>query len=383
MRLVLLVVFATLSVFGTAQNTLLNRPGTVDDLVILEGAAALLNGARAENVRPSADGASIELVDGALAGSLTIAGIQTRFPFNEAIPSWNGHTPPDTGFRVWMSPILANRAPSSWFDAGTWGHITDELTTRIIPLNSGVYNIDTLLLHTVADGVAVRFDLVRSSSDRPSPRIFLFALSYSNSTGNQALARKFGPDRRAPITPSRLDIPYHSQVVKKSAWIGRICSPCSVNMALGRFGIKQDTQALATELYDPVSDAFGVWHRAIQGASQQGVRGYITRFRTWGQVSEALARGYVICPSIRFKANEVDDPMRRHGRRMSGTEGHLVLLTGINTDGTVTVHDTASKDHGVNSVWRQEELAKAWFDKGGVAYVFTGPRGAAAVPMNP
>lgn len=375
MRAILLILLGALTLTAAAQNTLVNRPGTVDDLVILEGAHQLMNGALAENVRPSADGNSFELVDGARAGSLTIPMIQSRFPFNEAIPSWNGYTPRDTGFRVWMNPVLANRAPSAWFDAGTWGRINDELTTRVIPLNCGVYNIDTLLLNVPATGVAVRFDLVRATLDTPSPRIHLFALSYTNSTGNHQLARQFGPDRRAPVSTVQLDVPFFSQVVDRSAWIGRICSPCSVNMALARFGVQYDTQQLADEIFDPVSDAFGVWHRAVQGASQQGVRGYITRFRTWGQVSDALNRGHIIVPSIRFEAGEVNDPMVKHGRRKNGTKGHLVLLTGISSDGTVMVHDTASKDYGVNSVWQQEDLARAWFDKGGVAYVFTGPRG--------
>ncbi len=379
MRAILLLILATLTFTGAAQNQLLNPPGTVDDLVILEGAPQLLHGAHAENVRPTADGAAIELVDGVRSGSLTIPIVPARFPFNEAIPSWNGHAPRDTGFRVWMNPILANRAPSSWFDAGTWGRLSDELTTRVIPLSFGSYNIDTLELNTLATGVAIRFDLVRASADTPSPRIFMFSLSYTNSTGNHQLARQFGADRRAPIQPVQLDVPYFSQVVERNAWIGRICSPCSVNMALARFGVQRDTQELASEIFDPVADAFGVWHRAVQAASQDGVRGYITRFRTWGQVSDALNRGYIIVPSIRFKAGEVNDPMVQFGRRKNGTQGHLVLLTGINSDGTVLVHDTASKDHGVNSVWQQDDLARAWFDKGGVAYVFTGPRGAPAV----
>lgn len=373
MRALLLLIFVTVSSTVFAQNTLTYPSGTVDDLVMLEGAQQLMGG-RAENIRASADGEYIELVDGARTGSLTLPVVQSRFPFNEAIPSWNGWAAPDTGFRVWMNPLLTNRAPCAWFDAGTWGRMSDELTTRVIPLNCGLYNIDTLQLNSLASGVSVRFDLVRASANLPSPRIYLFSLSYTNSTGNQQLARQFGVDRRAPVQTARVDVPYYSQVVDRESWIGRICSPCSVNMALATYGIRRDTQTLASEIYDPISDAFGVWHRSVQGASQEGVRGYITRFRTWGQVSNALARGEVVCASIRFERGEVDDPMVRHGRRKNGTNGHLILITGTNADGTVAVHDTASKDFGVNSIWRQEELAKAWFDKGGVAYVFTGPR---------
>ncbi len=374
MRIILSLFIVTIALAASAQNTLTYPPGTVDDLVVIDGAQNLMRGARADNVRASADGSFVELVDGALAGSLTIPMISGKFQWNEAIPSWNGWTAKNTGFRVWMNPVLANRAQSAWFDAGTWGRVSDELTTRIIPLHHGIYNIDTLQLNTLAEGVAVRFDLVRMSADLPSPKIFMFCLAYTNSTGNQQLARKFANPKAQQLGGASLQIPYKSQVVSRENWIGRICSPASVNMAMAQFGIQQETQTVAADLYDPVCDAFGVWHRSIQGASQEGLRGYITRFRNWNDVTKEIAQGHVVCASIRFKAREVDDPMVRHNRRKNGTEGHLVLITGVRADGTVTVHDTASKDYGVNSVWRQEELAKAWFDKGGVAYVFTGRR---------
>lgn len=355
-----------------AQNTLTYPPGTVDDLVIIEGAGRLGNGARLHNVRPTADGKSFELTDGAVTGSLILPVIPSRFPFNEAIPSWNGWVSKDGGFRVWLNVAFADRSPGTWFDAGTWGRVPDELTTRVIPLKQGVYNIDYLQLNKLASGVSVRFDFFRTTPTSESPRIHLFALSYSNSTGNPELARQFQTiEKPIPQTINR-KVPYYSQVVKNSAWIGRICSPCSVNMVLSSFGVKRDTQSVAAMLFDPVADAFGVWHRSVQGAAQEGVRGYITRFRTWNNVYEHLKAGSLIAASIRFKPGEVNDPLRPHGKRKNGTEGHLILIKGITSDGKVIVHDTTSKDFGVDSVWMQEDLAKAWFDKGGVSYVFTG-----------
>src|SRR5690606_9803248 len=132
MRVILLLICISITLTSVAQNTLTYPSGTVDDLIVIEGAHNLLAGARAENICASPDGSAIQLVDGALAGSLTLPHIPTRFQFNEAIPSWNGTAEKNTGFRVWMNPILSNRAQSSWFDAGTWGNISDELTTRVI-----------------------------------------------------------------------------------------------------------------------------------------------------------------------------------------------------------------------------------------------------------
>jgi hypothetical protein len=161
-------------------------------------------------------------------------------------------------------------------------------------------------------------------------------------------------------------------VVPNKKWIGRICSPCSINMVLGHFGIRESTQDVAAMLYDPVSDAFGVWHRSVEGGAQLGLRGYVTRLRNWNDVTDLLKHGDLICASIRFRPEEVQDPIRAFGRRKHGTEGHLILIKGVTSDGRVITHDTASKDYGVNLAWKKEELAKAWFDKGGVAYVFSG-----------
>lgn len=372
LRFLLLFIFVTPQ-FLPAQNTLGFPSGTVDGLTIIEGATKLMAGARADNVRPTADGTGIELQDGAVAGSLTIPVVAAQFPFNEAIPSWNGWVPRNEGgFRVWVTPLMADRSPSSWFDAGTWGKVNDDITTRVIPFAGGLYNIDTILLSKLAQGISVRIDLVRARPESPSPRINQFALSYTNSTGNQQLARQFGSASAGRVQSVQLDIPFRSQVVDNSQIIGRICSPCSVAMSLAYYGVDRNTQSLANMLYDPPSDAFGVWHRSIQGGAQEGLRGYITRFRNWNDVAAALKQNHVISASVRFRPGEVNDPMVKHGRRKNGTEGHLIIITGVNSDGTVTVHDTASKDYGVHSVWSQDDLARAWFNKGGVAYVFTG-----------
>jgi hypothetical protein len=49
-----------------------------------------------------------------------------------------------------------------------------------------------------------------------------------------------------------------------------------------------------------------------------------------------------------------------------------VVIKGFAPGRRVVTHDSASKDHGPNESWREDDLGKAWFDKGGVAYVFTG-----------
>jgi hypothetical protein len=382
-QLIPLVLLLSLTASAPAQNSLRYPQNTVDGLLLLEGASSLLQGAQSQGVRPTGDGMAVELIDGVRDGFITLSSLPTDFPFNEAIPSWNGYAPENTGFLVRMRPSSA-RGDMEWLEAGRWGAIAETQTTRVVNLRYGKYDIDTLLLSLPVRNVDVRIDLVRADPGAPSPNVRLFALAYTNSLGDPALFQKFGRAGHGSAgRAAEVNIPYRSQVIPNKKWIGRICSPASITMALATYGIKVETQDVAASLYDSVADAFGVWNRSIQGGAQYGLRGYIRRYRNWDDVAQQLAQGSVICASIRFKAGEVVDPLAAHKLRKKGTEGHLVIVKGLTADGRAIVHDTASKDHGVSSIWSQEDLGKAWFDKGGVAYVITGPAGKSFTRTKP
>ncbi|MCX7964074.1 MAG: C39 family peptidase [Candidatus Sumerlaea chitinivorans] len=371
-------VFAILLVAGrTPANVFINPPYSVDALLIVEGARDLMSGAQAEGMVPQTDGTGVTLAPEVTTGVLTLGERRLRFPFNEAIPSWNATTPPGTGLRVWMR-VGSRRAWTDWFEAGSWGIATDLGTTRVFDLGVGRYEYDSLLLREPADRVQVRVELVRQHGGQSAPTLRLFALSYSNTLGDEKLFRSFGKAKRATrtaiderATTLLLPVKFRSQVIANTKWIGRICAPASAAMAATAFGVDLPTQELAAQIYDPVSDMFGVWHRVVQGVAQSELRGYITRFRHWDDVLEELKRGSVILCSIRFKHGEIPNPPRIYRRR--GTEGHIVVLVGVTPRGTLLVHDSASKDWGQYNEWTPEQLAKAWFDKGGVAMVFTRP----------
>ncbi|MGC8839822.1 MAG: C39 family peptidase, partial [Candidatus Sumerlaeaceae bacterium] len=152
------------------------------------------------------------------------------------------------------------------------------------------------------DQVQVQFELVREMASEPSPTVRLFALSYSSTLGDKALWKQkaefktaASPKLLARTTTVTLPVEFRSQVVPNAQWIGRICAPASLAMAATAFGVNHPTQQFAAEIYDPVSDLFGVWHRMVQGGAQHGLRGYITRFRSWEQVRRAVESGQVIC----------------------------------------------------------------------------------------
>lgn len=364
-------------------NVLGNPPYVVDGLKIIEGAENLLNGAQLFNVRSLNDKTAIELESNATSGSILLAPITTEFPFNEAIPSWNGWAPTDGGFRVWLRVNLSNGKLSSnksdwtpWIEAGTWGNLPDEATTRTTAFPGGYYELDTLFLDGTGHQFQFRVDLYRASLSIASPSIRLLALAFTNSLQDKQLWEEFG-NRRPSIslalnqlqTTETLSIPFRSQEVPNPEWIPRICQTAAVCMALEYFGFYRATEAIAARIYDPVAKRFGIWHRSVQAAAQEGLRGYIRRFRNWDDVRTHLKQNNVICASIRFKLGELQEPPPPY--RSRGTAGHIIVIKGFAPNGRVVTNDSGSKKYGKNELWLQSDLAKAWFDKGGVAFVFT------------
>jgi hypothetical protein len=367
---------------AAAANVLVNPPHTVDGLAVVEGARQLLAGAEADNVKATPDGKAIQIAgndpkDGrdTASASITLRPIRTTFPFNEAVPFWNGWAPPGGSFRVMMRTIRGDK-PGPWFLAGSWRTSETKPAKRKLTLPDGKYDIDTLLLEKPADAVQFRIEM-SARRGVASPKIRLIGCSYTNSLGNKQLWKQFGRSSPAVSTALRsltstetLPIPFRSQVVSKEGWTNRVCSAAAVSMALEFFGVKYDTLRMARMVYDQPADLFGVWHRCVQAAAQEGLRGYITRFRTWDDVQAEIRRGSVICASIRFQPAELANPPRQY--RTRGTKGHIIVIKGFAPGGKVIVNNSGSKAHGPDQVWTPGDLAKAWFDKGGVAFVFTG-----------
>jgi hypothetical protein len=134
---------------------------------------------------------------------------------------------------------------------------------------------------------------------------------------------------------------------------GSICSPTSVSMILRSYDIQVDPYQFALDTYDPYFEMFGIWPRVVQNASEFGLDGSVTRYRTWSEAREVLANGGRISMSI-------GQPLYT---------GHLVMLAGFTSDGRPIVHDPA-KSNGYSYVYNKSSISHSWFDKGGVAYTF-------------
>jgi uncharacterized protein YvpB len=97
------------------------------------------------------------------------------------------------------------------------------------------------------------------------------------------------------------------------------------------------------------------------------VEGYLQRFNEWTDVKREIARGRPVVASIRHGPGELS------GLAFHSTAGHLIVICGFDEQGNVHVNDPAGLDaeQGVTKV-SKDELAEAWFERGGVGYVFMG-----------
>ncbi len=102
-------------------------------------------------------------------------------------------------------------------------------------------------------------------------------------------------------------------------------------MALKSFNIDVDELQFARDNYDNYWNLYGIWPRVVQNASEYGVGGAVTRYRTWSDAYQVLANGGRIVMSVGLPLYS----------------GHLMMLAGFMEDGRVIVHDPAKSSVGL------------------------------------
>jgi len=167
------------------------------------------------------------------------------------------------------------------------------------------------------------------------------------------------------FSPGRVgrSVPFSSQRVLSGGLDESGCSPTSVAMVLGAFGVDASPDRVAELVRDPDFDLYGNWPRNVQGAYELGVGGYVTRFGSWGPVLEQLRRGRLLVVSIKAGPGELD------GAPYETTRGHLLVLRGFDGEGGCLVSDPAAREAG-EFVYPISEMERVWMGRGaGTAYV--------------
>lgn len=298
----------------------------------------------------SNDGQKLMLQPDRIDGSAIIKPQCSTSPFNWGLPSWNGTAPADSGaFKIQMR-FPYGTGWSSWLTVGFW---KANIWTSYGSLSSGgcTVDYDNVTFTSYVSSWQFKIIMTRKAVGVASPTIHKLSFCVSDTRTTAALDfAQILNDKPAQIfIPTTFIYQYGVDPVIG----GDICSPTSVSMILRSYNIAVDPLQFARDTYDPRFSMFGIWPRVVQNASEYGLDGAVTQYRSWSQARAVLANGGRISMSV-------GAPLYT---------GHLIMLAGFNASGDPIVHDPA-KSNGYSYVFKKSDLSHSWFDKGGVAYTF-------------
>jgi hypothetical protein len=303
-----------------------------------------------EGIQLSDDGTKIMLADSIKYGYFVLKPDTADYPFNRGLPSWNGSVQDDNcGFMIQMR-FPEGEGWSPWLTVGFWkAYIWSSYGTT--SYGGGYIDYDYVKLYQYQNRWQFKVHMARYTIENPSPLIhkLSFFISDTRTTDNMDYTALLNDNPEEIFIPT--DFYYQYDIDDE---IGhRICSPTSVSMALHSYDINVDPLHFARETLDPYYNIFGIWPRVVQNASEYGLNGAVTRYRSWSAAREVLAEGGRIVISVGLPLYE----------------GHLMMLAGFTSGGNPIVHDPA-KTEGYGKVYDKHDLALSWFAKGGVAYTF-------------
>lgn len=280
--------------------------------------------------------------------------------FQELILSWNVDVPANCG--VWFEArVLDDRGWSPWLFMGAWGDVEapGPLTTAWA---GGGVDIDVLRSATAVSMAQVRACAVRDD-DSAEPVMVRALHLITTSTSRLAARPPRGdePHGRAVW----LDVPFKTQRTRDPDLTGRACSPTSVAMVLSFRGLEYDLAEVAARVRDRRNDIFGNWPLNVQGAYSFGAPMHIRRFSAWSDVEDVLRSGRPIIASVQVAKGELANSPYEE------TDGHLLVITGIDEAGDIRVNDPAGADEVRGRlVYPRGVMTTAWLIRGkGTAYV--------------
>ncbi|MFZ4576423.1 MAG: C39 family peptidase [Phycisphaerales bacterium] len=275
-------------------------------------------------------------------------------PFSEAVPWWNLDLPDGKRASVWLRPGTKGDGAMRW---GPWmaaGGVNAGSSSPSAP----PWRIDVDTLVGPADAYEIRVE------------------SEGVVRGGVVGLTASGPQRET-ITAScgsrvEISVPFASQKTDDPSLAGRLCSPTSVAMVLAYYGEQHGVSEVAAAAHDPSADIYGNWPMNLQAAyrlSGGKLRAEFRRFSGFAALRDLLERGTPVVISVRGSIR---------GAPYSPTEGHLLVVTGMNARGDLLVNDPAFANAAAGCrCYRWEDLAVAWLvNAKGTAYVITPREGA-------
>ena len=173
------------------------------------------------------------------------------------------------------------------------------------------------------------------------------------------------PDYGAPspivaLPAVELAVPPYSQyepdVPAERGW----CAPASLGMLLAYRGYPLDVPVIAREVFDGQYGGTGNWAFNTAFAGTLGFRAAVVHLRDLAHAHAFLADDIPLALSIAWKEHELP------GAPLRASNGHLVVLRGIDAEGAALVNDPARPE--VLVTYPRAAFERVWLAHGGIAF---------------
>lgn len=320
-------------------------------------------------------------------GTWTSDLVTPGFDFDELVASWNVDTPAGTWVEV-AAQVVGASGESGWLELARWsadpGFRSATVPGQTDPL--AVVDDDTVRARSGAGftGYRLRLRLRRAPGVEASARVTLVgAMTSAGARGAPATDTDTGPLPKVLVE----GVPAYSQQLHRGRhpeWDGggsSWCSAASTAMVVDFWGAgptPAETAWVAYETPDPQvpftaravfdhgAHAAGTWPFNTAYAATRGLTAYVTRLPSLREAAGYLQQGIPLVLSIAHSEGELT------GAGYT-TQGHLVVLVGIDDRGDPVVHDPASHgiadDAQVPVTYARDELERAWSRSGRTTYV--------------
>jgi hypothetical protein len=172
------------------------------------------------------------------------------------------------------------------------------------------------------------------------------------------------PDYGAPseivaLPALELDVPpfsqYEAAFPSERGW----CAPASLAMLLAYRSYPVDVPIVAREVFDSRYGGTGNWTFNAAFAATLGFPSAVVHLRDLAHAHAFLAEDIPVALSLAWEAGDLP------GAPLARTDGHLVVLCGIDANGDALVNDPALPD--VRAVYPRDAFERAWLGHGGIA----------------
>jgi hypothetical protein len=173
------------------------------------------------------------------------------------------------------------------------------------------------------------------------------------------------PDYGAPssivaLPALELDVPPLSQFEPAYPLERGWCAPATLAMLLAYRSYPIDVPIVAREVFDARYGGTGNWALNVAFAGSLGFRAAVMHLRELAHAHAFLADDIPLALSIAWRADELP------GAPLPTSDGHLVVLRGIDENGDALVNDPARP--GVSVVYPRGAFERAWLGHGGIAF---------------